>query len=324
MASVGSLCAGIGGLDLGLAAHGHRTEWVCEYDEWPSRVLDERFGVPNYQDITSLDWTTVPRVDILTAGYPCQPFSFAGQRKGTTDERHLWPYVADAVGVLRPRFVFLENVRGHLSMGFGDVLGDLARLGYDAEWGVFQAADIGAPHRRDRIFVVAADATGEGLQGADRPGVEPQWVARRHEETAADADGDAQRPGAPVRRDQVHTDGGSDATRRGSSRGERQGAKPRPHFGAYEAVVARWERVTGTESPDPLDDSVATFRLNPQFVEWMMGFPAGWVTDIAPQRASLKALGNAVVPGVAQMAWSELAGRYLTETAGSKLLTGSA
>jgi DNA (cytosine-5)-methyltransferase 1 len=131
--------------------------WHFEVDKYASQVLDARWpGVPNYGDITSADFCQVEPVDVLTAGYPCQPFSFAGKQLGEFDERHLWPSVASAIRQLRPRHVLLENVAGHLVLGFGTVLGDLAALGYDARWVCLRAADAGAPHNRARVFVLAA------------------------------------------------------------------------------------------------------------------------------------------------------------------------
>jgi DNA (cytosine-5)-methyltransferase 1 len=111
--------------------------------------------VPNLGDITKVDWSKVERPDVICGGYPCQPFSQAGKRGGANDARHLWPAMHNAICVLRPRYALMENVRGHLSLGFGRVLGDLAEIGYDAEWQVIPAAAVGAPHKRDRVFIVA-------------------------------------------------------------------------------------------------------------------------------------------------------------------------
>ena len=110
---------------------GARTVWVSDIDKGACKVLAHRYPhAPNLGDITAIDWAAVLRVDIITAGYPCQPFSQAGRRLGQEDERHLWPYVADALAVLRPTFVLFENVRGHLSLGFDEVVRDLHQLGY--------------------------------------------------------------------------------------------------------------------------------------------------------------------------------------------------
>jgi DNA (cytosine-5)-methyltransferase 1 len=154
--TVGSLFSGIGGFDLGLERAGMKVIWQSEIDTFASRVLKKHWpDVPNLGDITKVDWSEVERPDIICGGYPCQPFSTAGKRGGTNDARHLWPAMFNAICVLRPRYALMENVRGHLSLGFGRVLGDLAEIGYDAEWQVIPAAAVGAPHKRDRVFIVA-------------------------------------------------------------------------------------------------------------------------------------------------------------------------
>ena len=154
--TVGSLFSGIGGFDLGLERAGMKVIWQSEIDEFASRVLKKHWpDVPNLGDITKVDWSGVERPDVICGGYPCQPFSQAGKRGGENDARHLWPAMHNAICVLRPRYALMENVRGHLSLGFGRVLGDLAEIGYDAEWQVIPAAAVGALHKRDRVFIVA-------------------------------------------------------------------------------------------------------------------------------------------------------------------------
>lgn len=154
--TVGSLFSGIGGLDLGLERAGMRVIWQSEIDGYACRVLNKHWpDVPNIGDITQVDWSQIERPDVICGGYPCQPFSTAGKRKGENDERHLWPYVREAISHLRPRYAILENVRGHLSLGGLTVIGELATIGYDAEWRIVRATDVGASHIRERIFIVA-------------------------------------------------------------------------------------------------------------------------------------------------------------------------
>lgn len=168
--SIGSLFSGYGGLDMAIPGE---LAWYSEIEPAACKVLAAHNpNVPNLGDVKKIDWANVPRVDILTGGYPCQPFSSAGNRKGKEDERHLWPYVKDAISVLRPRIAILENVRGHLSLGLADVIGDLASVGYDARWGLVRASDAGATHNRARVFIVAYP-TGQGLQRPDT------WFATR-------------------------------------------------------------------------------------------------------------------------------------------------
>ena len=305
---LGSLCTGYGGLDLAAEAHyGAETVWVGEYNPQASAVLEHRFPVPNLTDLTAVDWSTVEPVDVLTAGYPCQPFSHAGRRKGTEDDRHIWPHIADAVRVLRPGRVVLENVAGHLSLGFGDVLGDLAALGYDARWCCVRASDAGAPHRRERVFIVATDGGGESQVGSirkqstDPGGVRPP---------AADTDGDGFGRGAqldgtpPARLDRAprrHPDRRGVEAARGATVGENE---PPVDWGVYAPAITRWEHTIGRPAPHPTDTAG---RLNPRFVEWMMGLPDGWVTDLIPQRThALRILGNGVVPQQAALALAML------------------
>lgn len=153
---LGSLFSGVGLLDLGLERAGMTTIWQCEYDKHASKLLAEKWNVPNYGDITKVDWSQVERPDVLAGGFPCQPFSNAGLRKGGDDERYLWPEYFRAICELRPGVVIVENVAALLgSPEWGTVLGNLAEAGYDAKWACIRASDVGAPHRRERIFLVA-------------------------------------------------------------------------------------------------------------------------------------------------------------------------
>jgi DNA (cytosine-5)-methyltransferase 1 len=169
MLTVGSLFSGIGGLDLGLERAGMTVKWQSEIDPYACRVLKKHWPhVPNLGNIKEINWKEVEKVDVICGGYPCQPFSTAGKRNGEEDPRHLWPWVREAIGELRPQYAILENVRGHLSLGGLSVIGELASIGYDAEWRVISAASVGANHRRDRIVIVAyADDAGSGTSERD-------------------------------------------------------------------------------------------------------------------------------------------------------------
>jgi DNA (cytosine-5)-methyltransferase 1 len=154
--TVGSLFSGIGGIDLGLERAGMTVKWQSEIDPFACKVLKKHWpDIPNLDNIKEIDWSKVEPVDLIAGGYPCQPFSTAGKRQGENDPRHLWPYFRNAISAIRPKYALLENVRGHLTMGGTTVIGDLAQIGYDCEWQVVSAASVGAPHRRDRIIVVA-------------------------------------------------------------------------------------------------------------------------------------------------------------------------
>jgi DNA (cytosine-5)-methyltransferase 1 len=343
--------------------------WYSEIEPAACKVLEQLHpDVPNIGDITAVDWSQVEPVDVITGGYPCQPFSHAGKRKGKQDERHLWPYVRDAISALRPSLAVLENVRGHLSLGLADVIGDLAGLGYDARWGVVRASDAGAPHGRARVFIVAEDS---------RRLVGPQATARgdhQDGQTQWSSSLDARSSGNPAyphgTRSQGSNTGVDVAAGRGDTGGfttagnhcpttdtasaERRGAQskhlgtangstaePRELAGAawdsdshddapqqardwqgpqsqrnssdgrqgntdwsqYQPAVQRWQNTIGRPAPAPTVQRGERNRLNPVFVEWMMGLPEGHVTGHGLTAAQeLKMLGNGVVPQQAALA----------------------
>ena len=156
--TAGSLCSGYGGLDLAvMAVTGARLAWCAEIDRYAVGVLAHRWpGVPNLGDVTALNWATVPPVDLVSAGWPCQDISYAGPRAGISEGNRsgLWLHIAAGLRCLRPAYVFLENVAALRTRGLAKVLGDLAALGYDTQWTCLRAADAGAPHRRDRMLIL--------------------------------------------------------------------------------------------------------------------------------------------------------------------------
>jgi DNA (cytosine-5)-methyltransferase 1 len=167
---IGSLCSGYGGLDLAVeAVLGGRLCWYAETDRHAQTVLGQRWpGVVNLGDIREVDWTTVEPVDVLTAGFPCQDISNAGKRAGIRGRNSsLWSVVAQAVRTLQPGLVYVENVAALRSRGLDVVLGDLAKIGYDTRWVCVRASDVGAAHRRDRLFLLAAPADRRRRRAAD-------------------------------------------------------------------------------------------------------------------------------------------------------------
>lgn len=181
--TVGSLFSGIGGLDLGLERAGMEVRWQCEIDPYCRKVLAKHWpDVPCYDDVRNLP-DDIERVDLICGGYPCQPFSTAGRMRGAEDPRHLWPDFARLIRVLRPRFALLENVPAHLGLGLDAVLGDLAILGFDAEWSIVPAAAVGAPQRRPRLFVLAYAKEPERCGRRRVPAV---TAGRRDDRTVAD------------------------------------------------------------------------------------------------------------------------------------------
>lgn len=211
---LGSLFSGVGGLDMAVhAAFGDiTTAWVSDFDTGPNKILAHRYpDVPNIGDLTQIDWTQVEPVDIIAGGFPCQDVSLAGRRAGMTEgtRSNLWGAMRTAIETIRPRYVVAENVRGLLSAtansvsdmepgggplgnagadnlrALGRVLGDLADLGYDAGWCGLRASDVGAPHGRFRVFIVAEDSL-RGRSGG-RAGVASDSASER-------ADAPAHRP----------------------------------------------------------------------------------------------------------------------------------
>jgi DNA (cytosine-5)-methyltransferase 1 len=153
----GSLFAGIGGLDLGLERAGMQCAWQVEIDDYATRVLSKHWpNVPRFRDVRSVGVHNLPAVDLLCGGFPCQDIADPGKRVGITGERSgLWIEFNRIICELRPRFVIVENVSALLDRGIDTVLGDLAAGGYDAEWSVLSSCAMGAPHTRERVFIVA-------------------------------------------------------------------------------------------------------------------------------------------------------------------------
>jgi len=166
------MCAGYGGIGLGLKnifGERMRTLAYCELEGFAQANLVSKMEkglmdvAPIWNDLKTFPYESFHGlVDILIAGYPCQPFSSAGKRLGTEDPRHLWPYIADGIRLMRPQMCFFENVEGHISMGLSSVVSDLEELGYKVSWGIFSAAEVGAPHRRKRVFILAYSADWRG------------------------------------------------------------------------------------------------------------------------------------------------------------------
>jgi len=267
--------------------------FVSDIDKDVTKLLAHHHpNVPNLGDLIKVNWEDVEPVDVLTAGYPCQPFSTAGKRKGLEDERAIFEYIADAISVLRPRWLLLENVAGHLTLGGTAVINTLTKLGYDSRWGIVRASDTGAPHKRARLFIWAqtTDTSSKGLYRTKRSRATTQerfsfrHIAERiPKPTFTDTD---------FRRFQnVWTQSGLGETFEESCLVG--------FFGPYEPAVKQWAQIIGRPVPIPVDER----GVEPVFVEWMMGLPEGHVTGLGLSRtAELKMLGNGVVPQQAALA----------------------
>ncbi|MFJ6720523.1 DNA cytosine methyltransferase [Streptomyces sp. NPDC091259] len=268
------LCAGYGGLGMAVEAlTGDRVAYVAEVDEAACKVLALRYpDAPNIGDITAYDWTKLRGdVDVVTAGWPCTDISNAGPKLGLDGERSgIWRNVADAVRVLRPRLVFLENVRAILRRGLPTVLGDLAGVGYDVRWMCLPQSAVRGPSERYRWFALASPADGDGVGWAGRSG------------DVGQAQGRDESP---------------------------DGYSPAVWWGEYAAAVRRWEDELGRPAPFPgRRGPRGGWRPSPYVTEWQQGLPAGWITDvpgITPDEMVTLA-GNGVCPQQAATAYELL------------------
>ncbi|MBF6411236.1 DNA (cytosine-5-)-methyltransferase [Nocardia farcinica] len=304
MSRIGSLFSGAGGLDLAALAlfPGSSMAWHSEVDTAASRVLAHHWpSVPNLGDITAVDWAAVPPVDVLTGGFPCQDVSAAGRRAGLGEGTRsgLWSYMAEAIAVLRPRYVLIENVRGLLSAraavrgvepgpddlgddgprpvlrALGAVLGDLADLGFDADWTCLAASAVGAAHRRERVFVLAypadADRNAVRQQPEPEPGRGGPAVAGRHRADAADAEGDG--------RASVDDGAGRAASRRGgewlAGRSARVGAvADAERAGPQRAIGSHAAEAAGRTTGGGHGDAAAERRGGPHRVAALLPTPS--------------------------------------------------
>lgn len=210
-----SLFSGIGGLDLAAEMAGFRTVGQCEWADYPTKVLEKHWpDVPRWRDIRTLtkesfyERSGLRTVDVISGGFPCQPFSIAGKRRGKEDDRYLWPEMLRVISELRPTWVVGENVAGIVNMALDTVLADLEGLGYAAQALIIPACAVDAPHRRDRCAIVAncnnrqritEDETiqagwtsvgyggEESLAHTDRNRLEKPWVQRLQEKQGVPA-----------------------------------------------------------------------------------------------------------------------------------------
>lgn len=277
-----SLFSGIGGFDLAAEWMGWTNLFNCEWEEFPRQVLKHNF--PNaiqHGDIKELDATAYAgRVDILTGGFPCQPYSLAGKRKGKEDERHLWPEMLRVIRECSPRYVVGENVRGlvgwNAGMVFEEVCSDLEACGYAVQPFLLPAAGVGAPHRRDRIWFVAWNADG-GRQHGKRS---EQAISRQQNTDAAgicpvasDTE-NSRRRGRGCEKCQER--------REGMVSGERQGRE----VGGEDTGCSRtWDQFPTVPPVCGGDDGLPKELDGLTFSKW--------------RRESIKAYGNAIVPQVA-------------------------
>lgn len=326
---IAALCAGYGGLEMAVQnMFDAEVSWYAEYDADASKVLAHHLpGIPNIGDITAADWSSLPSVDILTAGFPCQDISNAGPRVGIEGKRSgVWKNVAEAVRVLRPGLVFLENVAVIKRRGLDVVVADLVSIGYGVQWTYLRASDIGAPHQRHRWFAVARPngPTGEIIR--DRPETGPLLMPSPTTKEGSSGPGrSTKRTGGDNPRTVISLLPTPASRDWKSSASNLIGANARPlnetlaHTESWVCVdgrdfgpaVRRWEPIMGRPAPVPVVDGPrGGKKTSPHLVEWMMDLPEGHVTDVQELDVNqmLKILGNGVVPAQAEAAYRKILG----------------
>ena len=337
---IGGLFYGYGGLDMAVQqVIGGTLAWYSEIDPGACRIASHHHpGIPNLGDITQIDWPSAPRVDVLTGGFPCQDVSTAGARAGLRDGTRtgLWAHMLQAIDTIRPRLVVAENVRGLLSAeadsdvepcpwcvgdnpdshmrALGAVLADLDTVGYDAQWVSVRASDVGACHRRERVFITAhpkghpwrecvgdprptrlttprrllptprtSDTNGAGAHGQGGLDLRTAVTLLPTPTTQPDTgNGHARNLGKEVRL--LPTPRASDGPHGGPNSRGSKGDLALPaavhQFGEYGPAIDRHERVFARTAPSPTEPGRGSNpRLDARFAEWMMCLPDGWVTD---------------------------------------------
>ena len=282
MMTFGSLFSGIGGIDLGLERAGMTCAWQVEIDPWCRQVLTKHWpNVRRYEDVSAVGGDTLEPVELIAGGFPCQDVSVAGQRAGIQDGNRsgLWSEFHRIIRELRPRYVFVENVPGLLTNGMGRVLGDLADIGYDAEWEVLSAADVGAPHLRKRVFIVAhtqivqCNGRNDNSRICQQGGTVSKFGNRSRTKDVADAISNA-----------------TGATYRSSGRSSEQ---------RWDDESVGQRDTVGSHTGDGSADVSDAQRERENW--WTTEPDVGRVAHGVPQRLDrLKGLGNAVVPQCAE------------------------
>ena len=264
------------------------------------------------------------RVDILTAGYPCQPFSNAGKRAGKDDPRHLWPYIKEHIQAMRPVRCLFENVEGHISLGLREVIEDLESLGYKTAWGIFSASEVGAPHQRKRVYILADSSLSNGIDAEtypqransngershrseiNKPG-RVEWGAElQHKQVGefrqirgdvADSDNAGQQPSE--RQGQARHDIG----RRGQELADSDSARS-------ETRLSGQERSNEERNAGIIDNCCGEQGGRQNAMLWPPEPGLGRVVDGCADRVDrLRLLGNGVVPQTAAQAWTVLEGQ---------------
>jgi len=325
-----AFCAGYGGIERGLDLAGveHRVIAFLEIEAFAIANLVSKMErglippAPIYTDIKTFPAHLFrDRVDLITGGYPCQPFSAAGQRKGADDPRHLWPFIRRHIESIRPVQCFFENVEGHISLGLPTVISDLEEDGYRSAWGIFSAREVGAPHQRKRVFIMAnrngircdgrrlSHGIGEREVEIETQQGSGQFLVRSEAkgcsgdsgDNVADTDNPRQHPGC----------------------GSIQEPEVRNYIGGSGEELADTESLrvqglwsSGEQEPRSHEKEILPVSGGERRIDasWPTEPSVGRVVDGCPDRVDrIRLLGNAVVPKTAAKAWITLSNRYENE-----------
>ena len=278
----GSLFSGIGGFDLAAEWSGFTNLFNCEWEEFPRKVLKHHFpNAEQFGDIKQFNATAYSgRLDILSGGFPCQPFSVAGKRKGSEDERHLFPEMLRVIGECQPRWVVGENVRGLVNWSDGLVFetccADLEALGYSVQSFIIPACATGAPHRRDRVWIVA-NRERIRLEHTEKSGSVEERERKTRLNVAESIETNGERGNAPDT-DEEGLQGCEERRGFGGSRKKRNKQPPG-------RICTEWENFPTVAPVCGGDDGLPKELDGITFPKW--------------RRESIKAYGNAIVPQVA-------------------------
>ena len=300
-----SFCSGYGGIERGLDLAGfkHRVIAYVEIEAFAIENLATK--MENKQLDAAPIWSnlkTFPthvfrdKVSLITGGYPCQPFSAAGERKGAEDPRHLWPFIREHIRAIRPTRVFFENVEGHISLGLREVINDLESLDYVCAWGIFSAREVGAPHQRKRVYIMGHSQNNRLSRGSKN--AERQGSADICKRSDKDLRSKSQRSGQALA-DAISEGPQGSSECRPDTREAKAGTKGA--YGNFRCLLSLPRNVWPSRPSEDQHSWEASRTLKPR---------VGRTTDGCPDRVDrIRLLGNAVVPQTAAKAWITLGER---------------
>ena len=289
--TVGSLFSGIGGFDLGLERAGMTIKWQVEIDDFCNKVLEKHWpDVKRYRDIKELRGDELEPVDLICGGFPCQPFSAAGKRRSKEDDRYLWPEMLRVIRAVRPNWIVGENVAGIVSLALDDVLSDLENEGYTCQSFIIPACAVNAPHRRDRVWIIARRNSERQLQQEGTQQEQRRWVSDNNKQNAADSES------TRARLDERQL-------WRLSEQADKSDVTPDPYRSGLQTEGTEQQAAGAFEHGIMAGGLTDTERWDSSWIPIAADFCR--VDDGLPRRMDrakrLKALGNAVVPQIVEI-----------------------